>query len=109
VAVVCCWNLLQSGAGGTATDRPFDSPRDLPEEVIMTVIRVREVADGEELVVAEETNQTQRELGLSDPRSKSLERRHKALTHPPPRPAHRKRDDATTRPERRRDTGNSGT
>ena len=75
----------------------------------MTVIRVRKVADGEELVVAEETNETHRELGLSDPHSKSLERRHKALTQPQPRPAHRKRDNATTRLERRRDTSNSGT
>ena len=41
----------------------------------MTVIRVRKVADGEELVVAEETHKAHRELGLSDPRSKSLERR----------------------------------
>jgi len=75
----------------------------------MTVIRVRKVADGEELVVGEDTNEAHRELGQSDPRSQSLERRHKALAHPQPRSARRKRDDATTRLERRRDTGNSGT
>ena len=74
----------------------------------MTVIRVRKVADGEELVVAEETNEAHRERGLSDPRSKGLERRQKALTHPQPRSGHRKRGDATMRLERRRGTGNSG-
>lgn len=47
------------------SDRPFDSPCDLPEEVIMTVIRVRKVADGEELVVGEDTNEAHRELGPS--------------------------------------------
>lgn len=75
----------------------------------MTVIRVRKVADGEELVVGEDTNEAHRELGQSDPRSQSLARRHKALTHPQPHSARRKRDDPTTRLMRRRSTDNSGT
>ncbi|HJS59133.1 MAG TPA: hypothetical protein VKA01_13610 [Vicinamibacteria bacterium] len=74
----------------------------------MAVIRVRKVADGEELIVGEDTNEAHLELDPSDPRSQSLERRHKALTHPPPSPARRKRDDPTTRLRRRRSTDNSG-
>jgi hypothetical protein len=52
----------------------------------MNVIRVRKVADGEELVLAEELWEARLELGHLDPRAGSLERRHRALSESQPSP-----------------------
>lgn len=49
----------------------------------MPIIRVRQVSDGEELVLAEELFEARLGLGQLDPRADGLERRHKALTDQP--------------------------
>jgi hypothetical protein len=51
----------------------------------MNVIRVRKVADGEELVLAEELWEARLELGHLDPRAEAFERRHQALSEAQPR------------------------
>ena len=50
----------------------------------MPTIRVRQVSDGEELVLAEELFEARLGLGQLDPRAESFERRHKALTDQQP-------------------------
>jgi hypothetical protein len=50
----------------------------------MSTIRVRQVADGEELVLAEEFYEARLSLGQIDPRAVILERRDNALTAVPP-------------------------
>jgi hypothetical protein len=52
---------------------------------VMNVIRVRKVADGEELVLAEELWEARLELGQLDPRAEAFERRHQALSESQPR------------------------
>lgn len=54
----------------------------------MSMVRVRKVSDGEELVLAEELLEARLGLGQLDPRVASLERHHTALTDPQPRPSH---------------------
>jgi hypothetical protein len=49
----------------------------------MSTIRVRQVADGEELVLAEEFFEARLGLGQTDPRTVILERRDNALTDAP--------------------------
>ena len=59
----------------------------------MSIIRVRQECDGEELVLAEELLEARLALGQPDPRAEGFERRHKALTDPQPRPSHARAGD----------------
>ena len=52
----------------------------------MSIIRVRQVADGEELVLVEEFFEARLGLGQADPRAVTLERRHRALSEAAPAP-----------------------
>lgn len=52
----------------------------------MSTIRVRQLADGEELVLAEEFFEARQGLGKTDPRAGTLERRHRALSEAAPPP-----------------------
>jgi len=58
----------------------------------MSTIRVRQVADGEELVLAEAFFEARQGLSKTDPRAATLERRHRALSEAAPPPTRKPAD-----------------
>ena len=65
----------------------------------MSTIRVRQVADGEELVLAEEFFEARQGLSKTDPRAGTLERRHRALSEAAPPPTRKARRGVVRAPE----------